>query len=121
MAQSRAVAIRRTVPARRRSYSVIRRVTRRRSNPTIPLAIVAGFAPLVRGVGQQVADGNWQGAITTLGYDLVGYNPVGGRFDTGGLRNGLYPILLGFAAHWGASKIGLNRAIGRARIPYFRI
>lgn len=123
MAQTRAVAIRRAVPARRRSYSVVRSVTRRRAKTTIPLAVVAGFLPLGLDVGAQLQSGNWKSAGQVMVHNLLGLNLFGGgnNFDSQGFAHGIYPIALGFGAHWAASKLGVNRVIARARIPLLRI
>jgi hypothetical protein len=107
-----------------RSVSMAKR-THHKKQFTIPLAIVAGFVPAGMDIYNNLGNfnGNWltSGAHTVAG--LIGYDTVGKKYV--GLSQakaaGLYPILLGFAAHWAASRFGLNRVIARAGIPLIRI
>lgn len=85
---------------------------------TIPLAIVAGFAVPVAGVFQ-LGGMTLQDKVTTVGRWMTGFDRAG--FHPDALKNGLYPVLGGFAVHWFANKIGINRAMARARIPLIRI
>lgn len=51
-------------------------------------------------------------------FGLVGWegNP---RFDTGGFKYGLYPLIAGIGAHWLANITGLNRAL--KKVPFVEI
>jgi hypothetical protein len=103
-----------------------------RAKMTIPLAIVAGFAPgiidtIKNGMKYGWVQGSDSGLTTLLG-DYTGvqtydaqrvYNQ--GAWSTWRLKYGLYPMLGGFAAHWLASKFGINRMLARSRIPFIRI
>ncbi len=105
---------RRTNPGRRKS--------RRRGGFTLPLAIVAGFAPL----GIHVVEGfQVGGPVMGLKYataDLTGYNPVSGEWEWGYMKKyGWGPIFAGLIAHKVASWLGVNRALGRARVPWLRV
>jgi len=51
----------------------------------------------------------------------TGYNPTTGVWDPSTLQRGLLPALVGLIVHLAASKIGANRALGRARVPLVRI
>jgi hypothetical protein len=92
---------------------------------TIPLAIVAGFVPAGMDIYNNMPNFNnnvlASGAHTVAG--LIGYDTVGKKYV--GLSQaksaGLYPIILGFGAHWAAQKFGVNRMIARAGIPLIRI
>jgi hypothetical protein len=94
---------------------------RAHAKTTIPLAVMAGFLPL----GLQALTGFKEGGIHRAGVRvtsaLTGYDPDVNRWDAAYLRNGLLPIGLGFGVHWIASRVGLNRALGRAGIPLLRI
>lgn len=93
----------------------------RRAQTTIPLAVVAGFMPLL---GHAIAGFNSAGLMgigKNICLGLSGYNLDDGQWYRNELKYGLWPILGGFLVHWGANKIGLNRALGRARIPLLRI
>src|ERR1035437_9553702 len=121
MATSRALAVRAPRRVVRRTVSVVRRGIRRRTKATLPLGIVAGFLPLIFSPDGLVA-----------GYRVDGFNGFSNRLpgilgvETNGefvgwsvmKRRGVPAIAIGFAAHWLAGKTGLNRALGRAKIPY---
>ncbi len=93
----------------------------RRGGSTIPLAVVAGFAPGLLWAFDSVKQGNWEGGLQRLEAAYVAYDPWGNHFSTQYLWKGLYPAILGFVIHGAASKFGINRAIARARIPWIRI
>ena len=89
---------------------------------TLPLAVVAGLAgglsPTIsvamRGQGPYAA-------FNELSRDFTGFDPATGSWDWTDLQRGLVPVLAGFIVHAVASKIGVNRALGRARVPFIRI
>lgn len=84
----------------------------------MPLAVVAGFLPLGTGIWTR------KGTPATLGPyilgSLTGYVP-GTGWNAQYMAEGALPIFAGFAAHWLAGRLGINRMLGRARIPLFRI
>jgi len=86
---------------------------------TLPLAVIAGFVPTMAGVW------NRRGSATEIANYLqagwTGITPEGGNFSFTNLRAGLIPALAGFAVHKVASMMGINRALGRARIPFVRV
>lgn len=84
----------------------------------IPLAVVAGFIPLGAGMWSRKADPANLGKYV-LG-SLTGYVP-GAGFNTQYMTEGALPILAGFTAHWLAGRLGINRMLGRARVPLIRI
>ena len=88
---------------------------------TIPLAVVAGFLPIGLDVGQQIKNGDWNEAGNVMVHNLLGINRWNNKWDTQGFSHGLYPIAAGFGVHWLASKLGVNRAIAKAHIPFIRI
>lgn len=94
------------------------KVHRKRPGMTIPLAVVAGFAVPVVGVtqlgGMSIGD-----KVTTVGRWFTGFDKAG--FHPESLKNGLYPVLLGFLAHWAANKFGLNRQLAKMGVPLIRI
>ncbi len=114
MAKTKAIARRRN-PARRKAQ-------RRRGGFTLPLAMIAGFVPL----GIHVKEGFDVGGVTMAAKyataDLTGYNPVSGEWEWGYPKKyGWGPIAVGLIVHTLASKLGVNRALGRARVPFLRI
>lgn len=98
-----------------------RRSFRPRSKPkmTLPLAVVAGFMPTGVGLWNRRNSPTEMGNFLQRGW--TGIEPGTGKFNFANLRLGAVPAVAGFAAHMVASKIGLNRAIARARIPFIRI
>lgn len=93
----------------------------RHSRPkmTIPLAVVAGFIPIIKGSWDRRA--SMTEVTRYLTVSTTGYDPVGKRWTTEFLGQGTGAILGGFAVHWLANKIGINRLLGRAKIPLIRI
>ena len=109
MAKSRAVTRRRYFPKAR---------SRSKAKMTLPMAVVAGFVPVGVGVW------NRRNSATEIGnYLQAGFTGIGsdGKFNFANLRQGLMPIAAGFGVHTLASKLGINRAIARAGIPFIRI
>lgn len=115
----------------RRSRAIVRYVrprarlaVRRAKKTTIPLAIVAGFGPLIADTVTTVKDPNQGfGQIPhVLAWHLAGINTWdNNKFDLSRLARGWAPILAGMIAHKAANKFGINRAIARAGIPLLRI
>jgi hypothetical protein len=107
--------------ARRRS--VVRYRARRRadSKTTIPLAVVAGFVPLAVDVVKAFQSDGIDGAGRKLCSQTTGYDPADHQWRFEGMMQGLGPIILGFGVHKLASMLGINRALGRAKIPLLRI
>jgi di/tricarboxylate transporter len=90
-----------------------------RAKMTIPLAIVAGFMPAVVGVWNNRSSLQSVGNFITSSF--TGWDPATKQFHFSNMKTGMFPAVLGFGVHSLASKIGLNRAIARAGIPFFRI
>lgn len=86
---------------------------------TLPMAVVAGFVPVAVGVYNR--RGSPQAIGDYLQQGFTGITPGTGQFNLANLRIGLLPVLAGFLVHLIASKIGINRVIGRAGIPVLRI
>lgn len=116
-------AIARRAP--RRVY--LRRRSSKRSF-TLPLAAIAGFVPVLNGTVQKSREHGFTGHDGGLSFatrSLTGYNydegvgPVG--FYWSHLRSGAVPILAGLLVHKAASMLGINRALGRARVPFIRL
>lgn len=105
---------------------------RRKSNPkggnkrmgkrstTIPLAVVGGVfgAPAVRAGISKIFKGDLKGAMGEAGR-IAGATSSG--FNAKVAMENIMPILVGIGIHKVASKLGVNRALGRAKIPLIRI
>lgn len=108
MAKRKTRTIYRTRPARRH----------KRPGMRIPLAVVAGFIPLGVGIWNRKSQPANLGPYV-LG-SLTGYVP-GQGFNMQYMSEGALPIAAGFIAHSLASKLGINRLLGRAGVPLVRI
>lgn len=92
---------------------------------TIPMAVVAGFLPTAWQVKQEM---NRPGsslflAVKTVGSGLIGYDNINQTWKGWNQAQayGASSILAGFAIHWVANKVGINRVISQAGIPFIRI
>jgi hypothetical protein len=94
---------------------------RRSSGFTLPIAVVAGFFPAVSSTVTFAGQVGWKGVMPHLSRIMTGYNPDNNTFNAAHLMRGMGPILLGLGVHKIASKLGINRALGAARIPFVRI
>jgi hypothetical protein len=97
------------------------RSKRRHKSFTIPVGVVLGLVPLVNetivGFKADGVQGAGQNALAVM----TGYYPKTKTWNGAWLKQGLMPLMLGFGVHWLASKMGVNRALGRAGIPLLRI
>lgn len=100
-----------------------------RRKPTIPIAVVAGFGPLVasgvRGWSNGVDnpdDSPWRASSKEVLYALTGVDIDNEpHFNPSFMVNGTIPILGGMLVHKLAGMLGVNRALGRMGMPYLRV
>jgi len=86
---------------------------------TIPVAVVAGFLPAAGKIYE--SRGSPEGMANTSSRIFLGFNPDNGNFDFEDMKFGIAPIFMGFIVHKIASGMGINRALGAARVPFIRI
>lgn len=86
---------------------------------TIPIGVIAGLIPVATGVWNRRSSSQSVGDFLLSGF--TGFTPSTGQFNAANLKNGLLPVTAGFAAHMIASRLGINRALGRTGIPFIRI
>lgn len=98
-----------------------KKVKSRRGGFQVPLAVVAGFGPLVSDVVSGYRTGGLASASNDLLANLTGYNARDKKWEFGLLMKGMGPVVAGLLVHKLAGKLGVNRAISRAGIPWFRI
>ena len=107
--------------ARRRMVVYARRGTRRAAKLTVPLAVVAGFTPLLA----RAITGYKGNGVVGLGdgvlSGLTGYSTFDHKWHSDIMMQNLGPIVAGFGVHWLAGRLGINRALGRAKVPFLRI
>jgi len=103
---------------------------RKRRQFTIPAALVSGVALgfVIKPASnwdspyEAARRGDWATVIKNYATNMIGYRAdTGAIFDTTIGMKGLWALIGGFVIHKVASMIGLNRALGRARIPYLRV
>jgi hypothetical protein len=106
-----------------RGKSMARKFKKRHSKPsfTLPLAAIAGFIPVAAMTYNRFTTEGPLGASDELVARLTGYKWFNKTWNIQYLIEGLGPILVGFLVHWGVSKMGINRALGRAKVPILRI
>lgn len=110
--KSRTVTRRKTSKKRRRTYTARRRKTRRRRTTTIPIAIVGGLVAAFSDEAALVMQGDFAGAASSLGNT---FSSVQNAWSN------LGPLFIGCIIHFIASKLGVNRYLGQARVPFIRI
>jgi hypothetical protein len=87
----------------------------------IPLAVVAGFVPLATFALDGFKVGGFPNAGARVAQRLTGYDSSAHVFIWKELAQGWGPIITGLLVHKVAQKVGLNRAIARAGIPFVSI
>lgn len=81
---------------------------------SISLGVAAGLAAGLSAPVKALMGGDYEYALVETGRVFTGFDSRDGSFDVGRLKFGLFPLLIGVAAHMIAAKVGLNRAIGQA-------
>jgi len=101
---------------------------RRTAKMQIPLAVLAGFVPLVYTTYKHVQWNGWsgeEGGIDIFIRSLTGFSPnqaYGRSFEFKRMNWGLLPILAGIAAHKIiGGRLGVNAMLSRSGIPLIRI
>jgi len=111
---TKAIATRRVYARRPKSRS--------RAKMTIPLAIVAGFAPATMRLISAYRIGGIEAVPQHLSMITTGYDPVSGKFSLSQpLMNLWGPLAIGALVHKTAGRLGINRMLSRAGVPLLRI
>lgn len=99
-----------------------RAIARRRSKSmTVPVAVLAGFAPLASEVIGGYQAGGLTNAASRALIMTTGYNTQDGRWYPSMMVRGVGPIVLGVAVHKLSGRFGINRALANAGVPFLRI
>lgn len=88
---------------------------------TIPVAAVAGIAGSLYQPVEAVMAGQPLIAFERFIRGFTGFSPKNKDFVPARLLLGWGPLLLGVGGSVAASKLGLNKKLGSARVPFFRI
>lgn len=96
---------------------------RRRSKGgfTVPVAVLAGFGPMATDVIHGFQTGGITSAANDLLANVTGYDARSKTWSFALLAKGMGPVLAGVMVHKLAGKLGINRALGRAGVPFLRI
>lgn len=93
---------------------------RRNGGVKIPVAVLAGFAPLALNV-YNVSGGGIGRMLWMATQAMTGYDTDTKKWWAPNLMKGLVPILMGITVHKIAGRLGINRALGQAGIPMLRV
>lgn len=87
---------------------------------TIPIAPIIGLVamPNLQAAIYNAQHGDMDNLLLNLGR-IIGADP--GGYNVNYLINNMIPLAVGMAIHWAASKLGVNRMLGRAKVPFIRI
>jgi hypothetical protein len=113
------MATKRRTPARRRRYNF----TRKSAGPrkmTIPLAVVAGFAPPATYLWSQ-RSGGIGNVGNEMGKIFTGWDGYSHTWNANYLKWGLLPIGIGVVVHKVSNMLGVNRQLAAMGIPLIRI
>jgi hypothetical protein len=95
---------------------------RRKGSYTIPLAVVGGFVPAILDIKSAFHVAGFDGALGHVSLLTTGYDPSDGNWKPAFAARYMYgPVILGAIVHKMAGKMGINKALGRMGIPFFRI
>lgn len=104
---------------------------KRRISRTIPLAPVIGIVGTFATAKHpwaapgdtfvhKLVEGNWGGALEDVPGAFLGID-ADGKIHPDTIFNTWSPLFLGFGIHWLAGLLGVNRVLGRAKIPLIRV
>lgn len=94
----------------------------RKAKMTIPIAPTIGLIATAtnNGVIQNATAGNWGLVVDALKWNFTGITPDG-SFNGSALIQNMTPLIVGVGVHVAASKLGVNRMLANAKVPYIRI
>ena len=105
-----------------RNRTVIAKRARRKAQARVPLAVIGGFVPILFNTYNGYKENGVDGATQNLVAFTTGYSRWEGKFKAEYLIKGMAPVVIGMMVHkLVGGKLGLNRAIARAGIPYLSI
>lgn len=103
------------------SRAVARPRKRKRTKMTVPLTVAFALMSGLQEPLWYVKEGRVRDGIAQASKNYVGYDPIKRTFYFGNLKEGIYPLLFGVGVHKLANRIGINRIIAQAGIPWIRI
>lgn len=107
---------------RRRSTMKNGRPTHHKKQMNISLAVVAGLLPIpIKGYEAYKQGQGWSQIARQTLLAFTGWDFWNSNFKAQNLRYGLAPAVAGVLAHKLANRLGVNRAIKNAGIPWISI
>lgn len=95
--------------------------SRRNGGLTIPIAVVAGMLPGVASIASKFPEGGLPLMAQEAGRIFTGYDYKLGQWNIGWMKYGALPLVLGALAHKIiGGRLGVNRALSSAGIPFIR-
>ena len=112
--------------AKRRSYRRTARryygkARRKAAKMTIPVAVIGGVAgmPAMSLIIGDVKAGNWDLIPRHMG-EIAGVTSTG-TFSWPLAQKNMMPLIAGALVHKAAGIVGINRMLGKAKIPFLRV
>jgi len=87
----------------------------------VPISLVVGLVPTLSEAIKGWKQSGPNGVLNNVSAALTGYSPLVNKFQWFSLKYGLLPLAMGAGVHLLANYAGINRALGRARIPFLRV
>jgi hypothetical protein len=100
---------------------VAKRKRHKRGGMTLSVATLAGFVPLGGRVLTGFQGNGLYGAADGALSGLTGYSTFDRKWHADILAQNVLPIIAGIFVHKLAGKLGINRALANAGIPFVRI
>jgi hypothetical protein len=88
---------------------------------TIPLAALAGFVPLAARALDGYKGNGLYGAMDGVLSGLTGFSSFDRKWHADIVLQNVGPIVGGILVHKLASKLGINRALSQAGVPFLRV
>jgi hypothetical protein len=94
---------------------------RKSAGPTLPVAVLAGFVPLGVAALEGYKYNGWTGVGKRVSLGLTGFNTEDHKFYPAEMVKIVVPIVAGIGLHKIAGKLGINRALAQAGVPFLRV
>jgi len=105
----------------RRVYVKAAKRSRGRGGFTLPMAVLAGFGPMAADVIHGYQTGGIASASNDLLANVTGYDARSKTWSFELLARGLGPVVAGIMVHKLAGRLGINRALSKAGVPFLRV
>lgn len=107
---------------RKKVRRMARRKRRRRTSFTLPMAVIGGLIAGIARPVQRAMQGDLYGAMQNLVSNYTGYHIGVNEWYPWDMKNGIIPLVIGALVHkFIGGTLGVNRMLGRAKIPILRL